>query len=345
MVVEDLPMRIALSIPALGALACAVGAAQANTLWAGASIDNVIYELDPANGTVLSSIPGPGTFIDGVAWAADGNSLWVADSYTVSTMYQIDPTGAILTSFAADINAEGIEVLNDGTLAIAGGSSGVLIYDASGNLLSQFAANAVGIDSNGVDTLYTLSTDARIDTYTLDGTLLDSIQTGLSPTTLGLAYTGSGFFVARPGSTIYELDLSGNLLNSFAGPDGFTEGLDFLTAEPCPWDLNGNGNVGVLDLLLLIASWGSCEDCPADFDGNGLVNVMDLLALIANWGPCPGSPCVWDVNGDGVVDQSDLQLVLDNPGPCDGCPEDVNGDGVVDFHDAIAVATHFGRCP
>jgi hypothetical protein len=259
--------------------------AQASTLWAGASLSNMIYELDPASGDILSSIPGPGTWTDGVAWAADGRSLWVADSYLVSTIYQIDPTGAILTSFAIDFNAEGIEALNDGTLAV-GSEHAVRLYDPSGNLLSQFPANAVGLDSNGVDTLYALSTDARISTYMLDGTLLDSIETGLPETTLGLAYTGAGFFVARPaGSVIYELDLGGNLLSSHPGP-GFTEGLDFGRPDPCPWDLNDNGYVWIVDLLLLLASWGPCDGCPADFDGDGLVGVIDLLDMLGHFGPC-----------------------------------------------------------
>ncbi len=32
---------------------------------------------------------------------------------------------------------------------------------------------------------------------------------------------------------------------------------------------------------------GPCKKCPADFDENGNVGVSDLLALLANWGPCP----------------------------------------------------------
>ncbi len=114
---------------------------------------------------------------------------------------------------------------------------------------------------------------------------------------------------------------------------------------PCPWDLDGDGNVFVTDLLLLLIDFGSCEGSPADFDGDGCVTVLDLLTLLGNWGPCPGSPCRWDVNGDGTVDQTDLRLVLGNFGPCNGCPEDVNGDGVVNGQDAAAVATHFGPCP
>ncbi|MCH8152968.1 MAG: hypothetical protein IH830_11425, partial [Planctomycetes bacterium] len=58
--------------------------------------------------------------------------------------------------------------------------------------------------------------------------------------------------------------------------------------DPCPWDLNGSGDVGILDLLALLAAWGPCEaPCPPDFDGGGTVDIFDLLTLIANWGACP----------------------------------------------------------
>ncbi len=114
---------------------------------------------------------------------------------------------------------------------------------------------------------------------------------------------------------------------------------------PCPWDLDGDGDAGITDLLLLLGDFGSCDSSPADFDGDGCVTVVDLLTLLFNFGPCPGSPCPWDVNGDGTVDKADLWQVLGNQGPCDWCPEDVTGDGVVNGQDAAAVATHFGECP
>ncbi len=121
--------------------------------------------------------------------------------------------------------------------------------------------------------------------------------------------------------------------------------LNLCTAQVCPWDLSGDGEVNVADLLLLLADFGTCDGTQADFDGDGCVTVVDLLALIANFGPCPGSGCPWDVNGDGTVDQTDLRLVRGNFGPCDGCPEDVNGDGIVNGLDVSAVATHFGPGP
>ena len=60
---------------------------------------------------------------------------------------------------------------------------------------------------------------------------------------------------------------------------------------PCPWDLDGDGNVFVTDLLLLLGDFGSCNGSPADFDGDGCVTVLDLLTLIGNIGPCAGIEC------------------------------------------------------
>ena len=51
-----------------------------------------------------------------------------------------------------------------------------------------------------------------------------------------------------------------------------------------PGDLDGDGTVGVADLLLLLGAWGPCDGCPEDLDGDGQVGVGDLLILLANWG-------------------------------------------------------------
>ncbi|MEE9297106.1 MAG: M12 family metallo-peptidase [Phycisphaerae bacterium] len=55
----------------------------------------------------------------------------------------------------------------------------------------------------------------------------------------------------------------------------------------CPWDLSGDGDVGVPDLLTLLAAWGTAPGGPPDFNNDGDVGVPDLLELLANWGPCP----------------------------------------------------------
>ena len=53
-----------------------------------------------------------------------------------------------------------------------------------------------------------------------------------------------------------------------------------------PGDVNGDGVVGIQDLLALIAAWGDCPgagDCPADVNADGVVNIEDLLTLLSNW--------------------------------------------------------------
>ncbi len=54
-------------------------------------------------------------------------------------------------------------------------------------------------------------------------------------------------------------------------------------------DLDGDGTVGIVDFLLLLAAWGPCSDpcppsCPGDLDGDCVVGIIDFLALLGNWG-------------------------------------------------------------
>ncbi|MHC4992825.1 MAG: hypothetical protein ACYTGC_17780, partial [Planctomycetota bacterium] len=58
-------------------------------------------------------------------------------------------------------------------------------------------------------------------------------------------------------------------------------------AEPCPWDLDADGTVGISDFLLLLAQWGTNPGGPPDFDADGTVGISDFLLLLAHWGPCP----------------------------------------------------------
>ena len=54
-----------------------------------------------------------------------------------------------------------------------------------------------------------------------------------------------------------------------------------------PGDIDGDGSVGVKDLLILLGDWGpcaDCDDCIADLDDDCTVGVKDLLILLGNWG-------------------------------------------------------------
>jgi hypothetical protein len=51
-----------------------------------------------------------------------------------------------------------------------------------------------------------------------------------------------------------------------------------------PEDIDGDGEVGVSDILVALSDWGFCSCCSSDLNVDGEVNVSDLLAIIAAWG-------------------------------------------------------------
>jgi hypothetical protein len=103
-------------------------------------------------------------------------------------------------------------------------------------------------------------------------------------------------------------------------------------------------------ILALLAAWGPGPGHPADLDGDGIVGNMDFLLLLADWGPCS---FFVDCNGNGVWDLIDLNngtspdcnsnaapdecdLADGTSQDCNGndvpdeCGEDCNGNGVAD---------------
>lgn len=75
---------------------------------------------------------------------------------------------------------------------------------------------------------------------------------------------------------------------SVAGGDdySFFYAIDLVEPAANAGDVDGDGVVGVMDMLALLAAWGDCPPaagCPADVDGDDAVGVTDLLMLLANW--------------------------------------------------------------
>ena len=61
--------------------------------------------------------------------------------------------------------------------------------------------------------------------------------------------------------------------------------IEITNPSTCNEDFDGDGQVAVSDILILIGDWGG-TDPEHDLDGNGTVGVSDLLLMIAAWGPC-----------------------------------------------------------
>ncbi|NNM26859.1 MAG: hypothetical protein HKO59_12890 [Phycisphaerales bacterium] len=83
-------------------------------------------------------------------------------------------------------------------------------------------------------------------------------------------------------------------------------------------DFDGDGVVGFLDLVTLLAAWGPCTGCAPDIDEDGEVVFLDLLFLLSRWGLCPtggnspvGPPTFEEELADAGLDAADWAVFED----------------------------------
>ncbi|MFN0135658.1 MAG: M1 family aminopeptidase [Phycisphaerae bacterium] len=61
----------------------------------------------------------------------------------------------------------------------------------------------------------------------------------------------------------------------------------FTVSPPCPFDLNGDGQIGLTDLSVVLSNFGIASGATAsqgDFNGDGAVDLTDLSSLLAVFG-------------------------------------------------------------
>ena len=74
----------------------------------------------------------------------------------------------------------------------------------------------------------------------------------------------------------------GEFATSPAG-DSFLAKWQGCTVQPKPGDLNGDGLVNGIDLLILLNAWETAGLGGEDINGDGIVDGADLLILLNNW--------------------------------------------------------------
>ena len=82
-------------------------------------------------------------------------------------------------------------------------------------------------------------------------------------------------------------DLPGRQMGLIIGPDAYCEATRYYNGQfSCPSDIDGDGNVGITDLLAALTEWDT-DHCNADVDRDGNVGITDVLAVLGAWGTCP----------------------------------------------------------
>ncbi|MCH2135793.1 MAG: right-handed parallel beta-helix repeat-containing protein [Phycisphaerales bacterium] len=98
----------------------------------------------------------------------------------------------------------------------------------------------------------------------------------------GAINIGGSTGAANVGSSTFCGSSPDHISGSWSDEGGNT--FDVSCGGDCPGDLDGNGEVGVDDLLALLAAFGTSD--AGDVNGDGQTNVEDLLMMISAWGEC-----------------------------------------------------------
>ncbi|MHC5006871.1 MAG: NHL repeat-containing protein [Planctomycetota bacterium] len=226
-----------------------------------------LSRVDPANGST-TLISSGGRFSDnfGIGIDASGDAI-------VGNAYGPDAAGTDPVVLSIDLSGGGQTAV----------SNGAAVQEVWGLVMASDGTIAVvGNHFWGVPGLY------LVDPGTGDQ-VLHSFG-GFFGEPVGIDIDGNGDYVVADRGTatvfrVHKITGAQTLITQGNHLDGPVSLVIVRGAPPCPWDLDGSGDVGVTDFLNLLGVWGQAG-VPADFDGGG-VGITDFLQLLANWGPCP----------------------------------------------------------
>ncbi len=226
-----------------------------------------LFRIDPATGPLVKSNQ---VLVDGLP---TGPSTGLAAR-----------GGELIVAFTPD--PEGIAATHLGTLDPDGSIRDVVSFELFG---ARFFALATGPDGSELFSAGAFAMPqllrATIDPVTfeiLGGKGLGNVN--------DLVFVGDELWgldsIAQDASFLFRIDPdNGEILETvqiqvLAGQSLFS-GLVFI---PCAGDIDGDGEVGILDFLDLLGAWGPNPGHAADLDGDGVFCIIDFLSLLGAWG-------------------------------------------------------------
>ncbi|MHC4414563.1 MAG: beta-propeller fold lactonase family protein [Planctomycetota bacterium] len=239
------------------------------------SFDDELQLVDAINQSEIIRVP-VGDFPIRVVFAPDGQHAYVVHSFSDDLyVVTIDGINSNVEAIVPGIDFPLIVNVDDTDSFVYVGSFGapsIKVVDTSLPAVVQTvgltnAPRAAHLSSLKA-ILYVATTGAELVRLSAAGpasVLIDSNPLSAGPSDLVFAESRNMAVAAQP----------------------IPDGVDLVRFGP-PGDLNGDGTVGISDLLILLGSWGPCpppsDPCPADLNGDGFVGIADLLMLLANWG-------------------------------------------------------------
>ncbi len=148
-----------------------------------------------------------------------------------------------------------------------------------------FANDGAGLDGNAGIHLVFLTPQSSIAADYPGGVKFQLFSGG------SLVHTSGDFFKPAPGEAGFAGLISSEMFDSavLTTPSVDQATIDdlYFAGPTSRGDVDADGSVDVVDLLLLLECWGTCvevpDPCPADVDHDGMVGDTDLLLLLDQW--------------------------------------------------------------
>jgi hypothetical protein len=281
-----------LAVDALGNATTLIDAGESPVTLVSAGIDgrvyfignNKFYYLDAADNQLpLMDITGTTQLthfiVSQIFFDPIGNSLYVAD---------ISAAG-LVTITRYDLSLDGSQVVGQTSMTINIGSSSVI---------------ATGMNHGPGDTIYIQIDDNSNGTYPRMQLLDKVTMTASTFATSGGRIVGgdiAGLYSNIWGKAFVTESLNNNLHQYSLGESGtgtivasgisaggsgeFAQYMEVLGYNPCPTDLDNDGDTDGADLGLFLAAWGPGSG-PTDLDNDGDTDGADLGLFLAAWGAC-----------------------------------------------------------
>ncbi|MCH2148602.1 MAG: hypothetical protein MK095_04140 [Phycisphaerales bacterium] len=164
-----------------------------------------------------------------------------------------------------------------------------LVRDISNNVLNEFQPNPFAVGTvDGLDAgdtvpeLATYTFSLNVDDPDIQCYLRSALNDGLVSLIVSSFHAGS-----QDGSGSYPQWICKENSLVFVGladAAGLEMTVEVVEPSGIEGDVDGDGLVGVTDLLDVISDWGRCPCCPTDLNDDGFVDVNELLNVISNWG-------------------------------------------------------------
>ncbi len=286
----------------------------------------ITYEFDPAGPSLTEIDRGDcNTFTTSLALHPSGKYLYAGDSMANAIYFFNVGTDGTLTAagtyYSGATYPLSVIVSPDGTklYAFGGISSGghaVLGYHilADGTLSPMSGSPFYSPGSSPKDGTFSVDSSILFVGHGSDATVRSFL---IDPTSGALTYTGNTFDVGIQGE-LGDLKVLGDYL-LVSDNYYYDTGLYSFTIGP---DGSMSANGGIVSSQGIgpreIAGWLGVQ-CPADLDGDGQVGLSDLALLLASYNLCAGDPGYLpdaDLDHDGCVNLADLSLMLSAYGPC-----------------------------